>query len=64
MSIGKPLPHRLDVDQSETWALDLQEVIDFKRAAGTAIRSRTGDAVAGVVELADGRKKRTPETLR
>lgn len=77
-SIGPQLPHHLEVGQGETWAVDLQAAIAFAGATRAvldqrpgpttlvqqAVRARRGGAtIAGTVELADGRTKRTRELL-
>ncbi len=84
-SIGPPLPHRLEVGESETWAVDMAPVDAFIRAtrevfgrpqleqarsAGplfTGIQTMIANrkqAFVGEVELADGRTKRSRETIR
>jgi hypothetical protein len=83
-SIGPHLPHRLEVGESETWAVDLGPADAFIRTTREALgrpqaesgrpRSTIGaiqaevagqrNAVVGVVELADGRSKRSRETIR
>lgn len=61
--IGKPLPFRLEVGESQTWAVELAAVLPFVTAAESALTSRGGKGIRGVVELADGRSKRATETL-
>jgi hypothetical protein len=84
-SIGPPLPHRLEVGESETWAVDMAPVDAFIRAtrevfgrpqlerarsAGplfTGIQTMIANrkqAFVGEVELADGRTKRSRDTIR
>jgi hypothetical protein len=84
-SIGPRLPHRLEVGESETWAVDLAPVHAFIQAARETMgRSQTESeppqsllvggiearmaaqkqGVVGVVELADGRTKRSRDTIR
>lgn len=88
-SIGKPLPHRLEVGQSEMWAMGLDVVIALAQAAqatsgsepareepprtpGEAFREGWrragrgdggGAGIVAVVELADGRTKRSSEVI-
>jgi len=62
-AIGKPLPFRLEVGASETWAVELKTVLDIVAATEATITSNSGRGVRGVVELADGRSRRTTETL-
>lgn len=60
-SIGPALPHRLEVGESETWAVDMRSVQAFMQ---TTTEVLGGTEVFGQVELADGRTKRSSETLR
>jgi len=75
--IGKPLPHRLEVGQSETWAMDLGPVVDLLKVGGEIEASRparggarvcpapAGPAgIVAVAELADGKMKRSRESFR
>ncbi len=87
-SIGPPLPHRLEVGESETWAVDMGAVDAFIRATREVLGQPRADAkpggivervaaerdammgvverdaIVGVVELADGRSKRSRETIK
>jgi hypothetical protein len=83
-SIGPRLPHRLEVGESQTWAVDLAPVHAFLQAARETLGSSQAetappssligtiqagmaaqkDGVVGVVELADGRTKRSRDTIR
>jgi hypothetical protein len=82
-SIGPRLPHRLEVGESETWAVDLAHVHAFIQAARETMgNSQVGSGpsgsllgrieaqraaqedVVGVVELADGRTKRSKDAIR
>ncbi len=82
-SIGQPLPHRLEVGESETWAVDMAHVDAFIQAVREVVRepqpelapgslldrinsqvSIPKQGIAGVVELADGRAKRSEEIIR
>ena len=83
-SIGLPLPHRLEVGESQTWAVDMRAVEAFISATREVLgrsQAETGrprtmigavqaemagqrEAAMGVVELADGRTKRSRETIR
>lgn len=62
-SIGKPLPFRLEAGEAETWAVDLQTVISLAQTTVETLTSRSGSRIHGVVELADGRSRRTQESL-
>ncbi|SCL17741.1 hypothetical protein GA0070616_1348 [Micromonospora nigra] len=61
-SIGKPLPCRLDVGESETWAVGLDVVANVARAAQAAFKSG-GFGIVGAVELADGRERQSIEKI-
>lgn len=61
--IGKPMPFRLEVGESQTWALELAAALAFVTAAESAFTSRSGKGIRGVVKLADGRSKRATGTL-
>lgn len=76
-SIGPALPHRLEAGESETWAVDMGPVDAFIRTTREVLGEPQADrrrslfwpevdreAVVGVVELADGRTKRSHETIR
>jgi hypothetical protein len=83
-SIGPRLPHRLEVGESQTWAVDLAPVHAFLQAARETLGRSQAESepptsllggiearmaaqkenVAGVVELADGRTKRSRDTIR
>jgi hypothetical protein len=79
-SVGPPLPHRLEVGQSETWALDLSEAMRFVAACNETVgedaKKRRGIVLLAIhdvfrpfgvfarVELAAGKSKRTRGVLR
>jgi hypothetical protein len=83
-SIGPHLPHRLEVGESETWAVDLVPVHAFIQATRETLgrpeseseppKSQIGglgarmaaqkEDIVGVVELADGRTKRSRDSIR
>ncbi len=83
-SIGPRLPHRLEVGESETWAVNLVPVHAFIQATRETIGKSQPESeppkslfggiesrmaaqkedILGVVELADGRTKRSREAIR
>jgi hypothetical protein len=85
-SIGPDLPHRLDIGESATWAVDMHAVQAFidatnetfgesqrepKQAGSPVGKIQTemnklphGKAIAGIVELADGRSKLSSSVIR
>lgn len=72
-SIGPTLPHRLDAGESATWAVDAREVQalaqaakvlpDARRGRGLFAAGQVDDGLRGVVELGDGRSRRSRETI-
>lgn len=56
MTIGEPLPFRLEAGESETWAVDMGEVHRFVTASAAAFEIPVSQVrVRGTVELGDGR---------
>lgn len=63
-SIGPSLPHRLESGGSATWAVDLRTALAL---ADTSLHvlgtGQSSTRITGMVELADGRKYKTPEAF-
>lgn len=63
-SIGPVLPHRLEVGESETWAMDMHEVRALMETTRKVVARGRRVVAFGQVELGDGRTKRTREEIR
>lgn len=63
-SIGPALPHRLEVGESATWAVDMHNVHTFMEATRKVLAEGRRVVAFGQVELGDGRTKRSAETMR
>lgn len=64
-SIGPDLPHQINVGQSATWAVGLQEVKGVADTAGEVLGDgETTAAVFGRIVLGDGRQRDTPGSIR
>lgn len=63
-SIGPPLPHRLEVGESATWAVDMHSVHTFMEATRKVVARGRQVVAFGQVELGDGRTKKSSEKLR
>lgn len=63
-SIGPPLPHRLEVGESSTWAVDMHDVRTLMEATRKVIARGRPVVAFGQVELGDGRTKRSAGELR
>lgn len=61
-SIGPPLPHRLDAGTSEMWAMDAQNIAAFASGQKEAFKLRAV-AIAGRIELGDGRTRTTDRMM-
>jgi len=63
-SLGSALPHRLDLGEPATWALDLHQAIHLVKTTTEVLGKGCEQArVHGVVELGDGRRYTTTDSL-
>lgn len=62
LSIGEKLPYRLDGGEQQTWAMDLEPVVDAVRVAKDVFHNDEGSAW-GFVDLGNGKTVRTRQSV-